>query len=173
MNDSGDLGTITGDPNARTVRLERTLDALPDEVWSALTEPGQLRRWLAPAEIDARAEGELTIDFGGQPDGGVVHGTIRVFDPPRTLEYDWTETGDRRSIVRFELKAAGEATKLTLTHSLLQDGEVANFAAGWFAHLEALSYAVRGVRVSPDQSAQFVKRYEELRPIYADKLTSL
>lgn len=160
------LGTISGDSGEKTVRLERTLAAPPEEVWQALTEPAQLRAWLAPAEMDVREGGDVKIDFSGQPDGGAVHGVIRICDPPRTLEYEWMETGDKPSVVRFDLEPAAEGTKLTLTHRLLSDDEVIGFAAGWHAHLEALIEVARGASFSLERGAELHARYEALRPIY-------
>ena len=162
-----DLGRISTDGDTSAVRLERTLDALPDEIWQALTQPDRLRNWLAPTEIDAREGGQLTIDFSSQPDGTVVRGTLRVYDPPRTLEYDWTEGGEGPSVVRFELEPAEGGTRLTLTHRLLSDEEVPGFAAGWHAHLEALIDHLRGVGPSRERYERLHARYLELRPTYA------
>ncbi len=160
------LGEISGERGNRAVRLERQLEAIPEEVWSALTEPERLKQWLARTEMDARAGGAVTIDFRSQPEGGVMHGTIRICDPPRTLEYDWTEIGDRKSVLRFELEPSGEGTRLVLTHSQLQDGEVPDFAAGWSAYLEGLDDLMRGVAPSRERNAELRARYEELRPVY-------
>jgi uncharacterized protein YndB with AHSA1/START domain len=163
-----DLGQISTDGDTCAVRLERELEEIPDEVWRALTEPDRLREWLARTEIDPREGGELSIDFSSQPDGSVVHGVIRIYDPPRTLEYDWSETGANRSAVRFELEPTDSGTKLTLTHRLLTDEEVPGFGAGWHAHLDALIQHLQGVGPSRERFERLRARYLELRPVYAE-----
>ncbi len=170
-----DLGTIGGEKDQRTVRLERRLDAIPAEVWASLTEPERIRHWLAPAEIDPREGGDVRIGFDETPgEGGVVTGTIRVCVDEKVIEYDWNETDGRKSIVRFELEPSESGTKLTLTHSLLDDESVPNYAAGWVANIEALKHAVRRIgRPTQEQRDAWMARYEELRPIYLEKLASL
>ena len=69
------------------VRFERELDATPDEVWAALTEPALLERWLATATVDARPGGVVSLAFD---DGHMEGGRILEFAPPRLLEYLWT-----------------------------------------------------------------------------------
>jgi uncharacterized protein YndB with AHSA1/START domain len=153
------MGELTEDGERRSVRFERRLDASAEEVWSALVEPERLRRWLAEATVDAREGGSVELRFMDDS-GGRVSGTIRVYDPPRVLEYDWYE-GEAGSVVRFELRATGGGTELVLEHRLLPREAATGFAAGWHAHLEALAAALAGVP-APD----WQRRYEELRPEY-------
>ena len=41
------MGTLRRDAERRAVRHERRYYAPPEEVWAALTEPVQVRNWLA------------------------------------------------------------------------------------------------------------------------------
>lgn len=164
-----DLGQISTDGDTSAVRLERELEAIPEEVWKALTEPDRLREWLAEVKLDPREGGSIAIDFSAQGEPNITKGTIRIYDPPRTLEYDWTETGQNRSVVRFELEPTDSGTKLALTHRLVTDEEAPGFAAGWHAHLDALIEHLRGEDVvSREWFERLRARYLELRPVYAE-----
>jgi hypothetical protein len=45
------------------VRLEGSFDAHVDDLWSALTDPGRLTRWLGEVEGDLRRGGEFRARF--------------------------------------------------------------------------------------------------------------
>jgi hypothetical protein len=62
-------------------------------------------------------------------------GRMLAYEPPRLIEFDWG--GD---LIRMELEAHEEGTKLTFTDTLTEYGKSARDAAGWHAclsHLEA------------------------------------
>ena len=154
------MGVLSEDGERRSVRFERTLDATANEVWSALVEPDRLRRWLAEATIDAREGGSVRLRFTDDT-GGDVSGTIRVYDPPHVLEYDWTYAGEPGSMLRFELRETGTGTQLVLEHRLLTRDDAPGYAAGWHAHLDALAAAL-----ADDPQPDWQRRYEQLRPDY-------
>jgi uncharacterized protein YndB with AHSA1/START domain len=132
----------------RTLRFERRYDASPAEVWSALTEPERLARWLAPAEIGDT----VRIDFGND----VVTGRVLVRDEPHVLEYEWRFAGEDESIVRFELAADADGTVLRLEHRLLGPEHALGYSAGWHAYLDALGGA----------EEPWDDRFAELLPLY-------
>ncbi|CAN5839533.1 hypothetical protein BH23ACT5_BH23ACT5_12730 [soil metagenome] len=65
-------------------------------------------------------------------------GTISVWDPPRTLEYGWTFTGERESVLRMELEPLAGGTRLTLVHRALGEQYATGYGAGWHAYLDRL-----------------------------------
>jgi uncharacterized protein YndB with AHSA1/START domain len=156
-----DFGTITAEGTARTLRFERLLPHPPDDVWAALTEPEQLAVWLAPAEVEPGAGGSLRLDFG---EGGVGTCRVTVWDPPRSLAYDWHFTGESPTQVTWLLEPAGDgsATRLVLEHTLLEAGVAPGYGAGWHAHLDQLAGQLDGD--VPDWDA----RFRELHPRYAE-----
>jgi uncharacterized protein YndB with AHSA1/START domain len=154
------MGTLAEDGDRRSVRFERRFDATPEEVWNALVEPERLRRWLAEAIVDAREGGSVELRFTDDS-GGHVTGAIRVYDPPRVLEYDWTYEGEPGSVLRFELRATEGGTELVLEHRLLSPESGPGYAAGWHAHLDALAAAL-----ADEPAPDWQRRYEELRPDY-------
>jgi uncharacterized protein YndB with AHSA1/START domain len=154
-------GEVRDDGDRRAVRFERVLDATADEVWEALVEPDRLRRWLGDATIDARPGGTIDIRFGDDTAGRVT-GAIRVFDPPRVLEYEWRFAGEAESVVRFELSAGAAGTTLVVDHRRLGPEAATGYAAGWHAHLDLLAEQLAGgVR------SDWQERFEELLPAYA------
>jgi len=150
------------------VRFERLYDATPEELWAALTDPEQIRGWLAHAsrwQLDPGAEYEL--EFG---DDGKTWGRVRVVEPPRVLELEWLCADEPESVVRFEIVPRAAGCLLVLDHSRLAPADAPGYAAGWHAHLDALGALVAG-RPSGDAD-EWWKRYRELRPRYEEATVS-
>ncbi len=152
------MGTVRRDGDLRAVRFERVLSASIEDVWSALTNPERLRRWLAEAVFEERVGGRVELRF----DDGTIEGTVRELDRPRLLEYDWIE-GGKRSVVRFELERAGDGTLLVLDHRQLPAETAAGFAAGWHSHLDALDAALHRGETAGDE---WWDRFRSLLPAY-------
>ena len=146
-----DLGSLRIDGERRALRFERVYDTTPGDLWSALTEPERLARWLAPGEIEPREGGAVEINFD---DGGTVSGRVRVWDPPCVLEYEWHFSGESESVLRFELTASGDGTMLVLDHRQLGVDQAPGYGAGWHAHLDALDDLLRGTNGSWDERFQ-------------------
>ena len=141
------------------VRFERRYDFSPEEVWSALTEPERLTRWLANvAELDLRAGGRFVLVW--HEDGQQTDGTVLELEPGRVLELGWSYPEEPDSAVRFELRPDGAGTVLVLDHRGLPPGSIAGYGAGWHSHLDSLEAHLAGGQV--DWSA----RFQELGPAY-------
>jgi uncharacterized protein YndB with AHSA1/START domain len=137
-------GLLRLDGSARAVRFERVLAGGPEEVWSALTEPARLRRWLAEAELDLREGGAVSFRFGDTPDQHVT-GRVLAVDEPRLLEYEWTWPGQTESVVRWELSADGAGgTRVVLDHRRLPADAATGYGAGWHAYLDLLEAHLGG-----------------------------
>lgn len=138
-------GTIEERDGRGIVRLERRLQAQPDEIWMLLTDPDEVELWLAALTIEPRVGGTYTLAF--EHTATVSSGAITRFEPPTLLEYRWHEGEAVESLVRFALQATadGAATDLVLTHTLLRGvAEVTEYAAGWHAHLDLLAARLAG-----------------------------
>jgi uncharacterized protein YndB with AHSA1/START domain len=105
------------------ITREVTIDAAPDVVWDALTDPGDLAAWFgADAEIDLRVGGAIRFRW---PDGTERRGLIVDVDPPCRLAFRWRELRTSASglavadatVVAFTLEAEEERTRLTVTES--------------------------------------------------------
>lgn len=153
-------GRVAEENGKPAIRFERMLAKPPKAVWTALTEPESIARWLTRAEVEPHAGGRFHLDFhDGQ---SIVDGRITRWEPPRLLEHGWPEkSANGDSLVRWELSPAGEGTKLVLTHRLDAGGDLADFASGWHWHLDALDRALEGETVPYD-----AQRWRMLRKVY-------
>ena len=155
-----EAGVLRPDGRRLAVRFERTYAAPIDEVWDALTSPERLARWLAPGRIDEVVE----LDFG---DGGIVTGKVLQLREPSLLEFEWHFADETESVVRFELSADGEETRVVLDHRALDARHAPGYAAGWHAHLDGLRDEVGGGSGSWDE------RFRAVLPLYQEQERSL
>jgi uncharacterized protein YndB with AHSA1/START domain len=79
-----------------SLSLVRKLDAAPEKVWRAITEPQFLKQWMAPSDAFKVPLAETDVRVGGRyhfimqsPDGEEhdVSGTYREIVPNRKLVY--------------------------------------------------------------------------------------
>jgi uncharacterized protein YndB with AHSA1/START domain len=101
------------------LRLTRYYAAAPDAVWAALAEPASRARWLGPI-------------------AGTLDACVRAAEPARFLELDWSPPGEPPSVVRFELRADGEGTKLVLDHRRIDARLGMRAMRLWESHLARL-----------------------------------
>jgi hypothetical protein len=96
------------------IRITRRYEASLEEVWSALTDPASVRRWLAtPPGVEPRpAAGE------------------------HVLELDWRPPGEDPSLVRMTLRREGAQTVLVLEHAQVEATLGMRYLARWGRILE-------------------------------------
>ena len=120
------------------VRLERYLPDPPAVVWQAITERAQLKSWFPCDVIVAGGAwvvgAAITFPFPPEVIDMTLTGTVLAVDEPRLLSYTWGED----EVLRFELHADGEGTRLVLTDEL-RAGWAARNAAGWEDCLDRLA----------------------------------
>jgi uncharacterized protein YndB with AHSA1/START domain len=134
--------------------LERNLEAAPDRVWRAWTDPEAMKRWFAPSDAFAVPIVEADVRVGGRyrivmkaPDGEEhdVRGVYREVVPNRKLVFTWAwrSTPERESLVTVELRPVGSGTALTLTHEQFFDAEARDkHREGWIGCLGRLEKLV-------------------------------
>jgi uncharacterized protein YndB with AHSA1/START domain len=123
-----------------TLVLVRELKHSPEKVWSALTDPAQLREW-APFESDTNLGTTGTaakLTTVGAPKPHVTETTVKRADPPKMLEFTWAG-GD----IRWELEPRGDGTRLTLWANIDRNW-VAMGASGWHVALDVLDRMLAG-----------------------------
>jgi uncharacterized protein YndB with AHSA1/START domain len=157
------MGAYRLEGERRAIRFEREYAAPVEAVWAAVTEPEQLRGWLAVggAVLERRVGGrfELRMVPG---DDETVWGPVLVFEPPKVLEVEWRYEGEEESTLRIELEPHGDSTLLVLDHRLVQAGQAPGYGSGWHAYLEALDDFL-GVRPSGSWDERFQARLEDYR----------
>jgi uncharacterized protein YndB with AHSA1/START domain len=133
------------------VVMKIEIAATPEEVFRALTDKEELRAWWVEGgsnnwELEKRVGGKWSAQGQDKSCGNwQLWGEILAFDPPRVLEYTWHEELELErncapTVVRYELEAIGNATRLTLTHSGFgTDKEgLERYRGGWPGVLELL-----------------------------------
>ena len=154
-------GQLRAEGDRCGVHFERRYEAAPEEVWSALTEPERLGRWLADvAELNLRVGGRFLLRWREGDGTQETDGRVLALDPGRLLELDWTYPGEPSSVARFELRPDGDGTILVLDHRGLPPSAIAGYGAGWHSHLDSMEAHLSGGEA--DWSARFV----ELGPAY-------
>lgn len=159
MSDEG-FGVPRRDGDQLALRYERRYEATPDEVWSAVTEPESIKRWLfADSLIEPRAGGAFRLTW----DEHHATGSVLAWDPPTLLEVEWLES-DLQSILRIEISAVEDGTLLVLDHRKLTREPALRVGPGWHAHLDTLGTVLAG----RDGGVEAWRdHFEAVRPRYA------
>jgi uncharacterized protein YndB with AHSA1/START domain len=142
---------------ATALRLERTFEASPDEVFDAWTNPEVLKRWWAAgpdwetpaAEVDLREGGRYRLSMR-DPANNEIHtviGEYREVQRPGRLVYTWRwETGSsepNETVVTVEFHGRGGATDVVLVHEGLGSEQSRGaHEHGWVGVLENLKSRV-------------------------------
>jgi uncharacterized protein YndB with AHSA1/START domain len=132
-----------------SLTIKRRLDAPPEEVYGAWTDPEKIAHWWGPAqaqtlsaEIDARVGGRFRIVFHTPDDEEHdVSGTYREVVPNRKLVFTWMwrTMPERQSLVTVTLAPDGDGTLLTLLHEQFFDEPARDrHHSGWTAALDRL-----------------------------------
>jgi uncharacterized protein YndB with AHSA1/START domain len=159
MSDEG-FGTPRRDGDQLALRYERRYEATPDEVWSAVTDPDSIKRWLfADSVIEPRVGGAFRLTW----DEDHTTGSVLAWEPPKLLEVEWLES-DLQSILRIEISAVEDGTLLVLDHRKLTTEPALRVGPGWHAHLDTLGTVLAG---RPESVEAWRDHYEALRPRYA------
>ena len=138
------------------LRMERVLDAPPEAVFDAFTDPDAQREmyadapdWVIHSECDLRIGGRWTIEFGPPGSRPAREACVfEVIERPGRLEYRSTMTMpggssiDTRTRVTFEATAAGQ-TRVTVVQSGFPSAQARDeFADGWSEILGGLDRVI-------------------------------
>ncbi|TFV80146.1 SRPBCC family protein [Blastococcus sp. CT_GayMR20] len=150
-------GTVTREDDGRQ-RLEfrRSWPDPIEDVWSALTEPHRLARWIGRYEGERRAGGTGTFvmtqeegEHAGDPT------TILECDPPRRLVVEWVQQETENWRVALDLWSEDGRTWLSFVQVFPAEADVADMAMGWHWYLDKLD-SVLGGRPAPAEWDAFV-----------------
>jgi uncharacterized protein YndB with AHSA1/START domain len=156
------VGTLRAVDGKAVVRMEDHFDTDADDLWSALTDPQRLARWIAHVDGDLRPGGAFQARFTSGWDGP---GRVDVCQPPRRLLVTLNPGQDDETVVEAEIIPDGERTRLVLEERGLPLNGAAGHGAGWQAHVEDLGAHLAGRPV-----ADWRARWAELGPEYDDRL---
>jgi uncharacterized protein YndB with AHSA1/START domain len=152
----GTLHETGGDKGA--VRVEDVFDTDIHDLWSAVTDPARLARWLAKVEGDLRLGGEVTASFTSTWTGP---GHIEVCEAPHRLLVRWNRGTEEETVTEADLSADGDRTRLVIHERGLPVADLAGHGAGWQAHVEDLGAEVKG-----RPAGDWRDRWTALVPLY-------
>jgi uncharacterized protein YndB with AHSA1/START domain len=139
MNDPG---------QSREVRLDVRINASPETVFAMLTDPAQMKTWLAEiVEADARPGGVFLISG---PSGVTIEGSYLEVVPNEKVTFTWGGVEGLKpgqSTVEFLLEPDGAGTLVRLRHFGLPPSAVEPHRRGWvYSGLIKLKGAAEGRR---------------------------
>jgi len=133
-----------------SLALKRRLNAPPEKVYEAWTQPEKMIRWWGVtghhrtpiAETDLRVGGRFRVQFWTPDDEHhSVSGVYREIVPSSRLVFSWAwqSTPERESQVTVDLKPDNDGTILTLTHEqFFSEKARDDHRGGWIMALDRL-----------------------------------
>jgi uncharacterized protein YndB with AHSA1/START domain len=136
-------------PVSPSLTLKRRLNAAPEKVFAAWTEPSHITKWFGPdsgavdsANMDVRPGGSYAIVFHTE-DGEQHHvsGVYKEVVRPEKVSFTWAwrSTPERKSHVTVMIKSDGPGCMLTLIHEKFFDEAARDrHNYGWTGALDKL-----------------------------------
>jgi uncharacterized protein YndB with AHSA1/START domain len=163
------LGSLRSADGKGVVRIEDRYDTDIDDLWSAITDPARLARWLGRVEGDRRPGGEFRMYIESSDIEST--GRVEACEPPRRLLVTNRETDESyrkgQGVPPFEarleatLTADGDQTILVIEVQGMPLDVVAFYGAGWQIHAESLAAHIAGREGGAGE-----ERWNELVPAY-------
>ncbi len=156
------LGTLRAVDGTGIVRLEDRFDTDIHDLWSALTQPDRLARWIAEVHGDLRVGGEFSGHFFAT--GWEGRGRVEVCEPPRRLRVrSWEDDEATAQVIEATLTPSGNQTVLVIEERGLPVAQLAAYGAGWHVHFEDLSTYLAG-----HERREAKARWDALLPAYRE-----
>ena len=145
--------------------MEDVFETDIDDLWSALTDPERLARWLGEVDGDLRLGGEFRARFFAS--GWEGTGRVEACEPPRRLLVLTTGTGEQEEhTIEATLTAVGDKTILTVEERGMPVDLLPAYGTGIQIHVEDLAGHIAG-----REPLDAKRRWEELFPDYRDMAT--
>jgi len=153
------LGSLDVADGKGIVRMQDRYDTDIDDLWTALTDPNRLARWIAEVEGDLRLGGEFRARFTSGWEGT---GRVQACEPPRRLRVLTREADESdEQVLEATLTADGDQTILVIEERGLPIEHLAAHGAGWQVHVEDLAAHLAG-----RERCDIKARWTELIPAY-------
>ena len=159
------LGSRRSADGKGIVRIQDRFGTGIGDLWSALTEPGRLARWIGEVEGDLRLGGEYRFCFFASGSEGT--GRVDACEPPRRLLLAMALGQPDEDVIEVTLAADGDQTILVWEERGMPLDLLAAYGAGVQIHVEDLGAHIAG-RERGDAGA----RWDELMPAYQDLAAS-
>lgn len=156
---TGPVGTISAIGEGRgVVRMEDLYATGADDLWSALTIPDRLARWIAVVSGDLRVGGAFHARFTSGWEGP---GRVAVCRRPERLLLVMAPGTADETQIEATLTPAGDRTRLVIEERGISITELPGHGSGWQAHVEDLSAHLAG-----REPQDWHTRWLELTPSY-------
>jgi uncharacterized protein YndB with AHSA1/START domain len=153
------LGSLRSADGKGVVRLQDRFDTDIDDLWSALTDPRRLARWIAEVAGDLRLGGEFRARFTSEWEGT---GRVEACEPPRRLLVVTRQSGEPdENVIEATLAADGDQTILVIEARGMPLDHLAAYGSGWQVHVEDLAAHLAG-----RERCDIEARWDELLPAY-------
>ena len=153
------LGSLRSAEGKGIVRIEERFDTDVDDLWSALTDPRRLARWIGEVEGDLRLGGEFRFSFFASGSEGT--GRIEACEPPRLLLLTMALDQPDEDVIEATLTADGDQTILVWEERGMPLSQLAAYGAGVQIHVEDLAAYLAGC-----ERRDAAARFGELFPTY-------
>src|SRR5215471_5491965 len=165
------LGSLRSADGKGVVRMEDRFATGTGDLWSALTDPRRLARWIGEVEGDLRLGGEFRFRFFASGSEGT--GRVDACEPARRLllmmrDADPQPGQPDEDVIEVTLDADGDQTILVWEERGMPLELLAAYGVGVQIHVEDLTAYLAG-RERVDANA----RWNELQPAYQDLAASV
>jgi len=154
------LGSLREENGAGVVHVEDVYATNIDDLWSAITEPSRLARWIVSVDGDLSIGGEFSATFTSGWEGS---GRVDICEPPQHLRITTWSAGDAPGVIDVTLAEEPAGTRLIVEESGLPLDAYHHHGSGWQTHIEDLAAYLEG-RETSDWGA----RARELSTIYRE-----
>ena len=156
------LGSLRSADGKGIVRMEDRFDTDMDDLWSALTDPSRLARWIGEVDGDLRVGGEYSYNLFASGSEGT--GRIEACEPPRRLLLTMDLDQPDADVIEATLATDGDQTILVWEERGMPLDLLAAYGAGVQIHVEDLAAHIAGREPRGDAKA----RWDELLPAYQE-----
>jgi uncharacterized protein YndB with AHSA1/START domain len=154
------IGSLRAADGAGVVRMEDRFDTDIDDLWSALTDPRRLARWIGEVEGDLRLGGEFRARFFASGWEGTAR--VAACEPPRRLLVRTSsEDQPQEHAIEATLTADGARTLLVIEERGMPLDQLAGYGAGVQIHVEDLAAHIAG-----RERTDLGDRWQQLLPAY-------
>jgi uncharacterized protein YndB with AHSA1/START domain len=154
------LGSLAAADGKGVVRMEDRFDTDIDDLWSALTDPRRLARWIGDVEGDLRLGGEFRQRFFASE--AAATGRVEVCEPPRRLLVRTHTDEGLDMVIEATLTAAGDQTVLVVEQRGMPLEMLSGYGAGIQLHIEDLAAYIDYRRTVDARWAALMPAYEAL-----------
>ena len=143
-----ELGEVLRDADGVRLQFVRTYDAPIADVWSAITDPERMQRWVGTWTGDSTTG---RVMFAMTAEGDVPAESVEIVkcEPPRLLHVI-AGSPDGPWPLTFELSEDAGVTTLRFVHTMAEPYDASGIGPGWHYYLDRLDAALANREVPND-----------------------